>query len=148
MNLYSFKNNHGKFTVCVGDKIELEDGQQFEVDVILPPVTSTDGIAEDRPKMMRRTGENSYVMIEKDKVVDVFGNEHTITDSPCPQCGGDLHLDSVEDQSEVYGEECGHAKIYNLSCPNCGMSFDVREATMAERIDHYNYNHKDKVYEV
>lgn len=141
METYEFKNKHGEFSVKVGDKIMVDDGHQFEIDFILNPVPSIKGGITDKPSIMIRNDDNSYLIINEEKIVEVFANEDTILDSPCPQCGEDMHLDSIENLSEMYGEDCGHAKVYNLSCPNCGMSFEVREATMSERLDHYNYNH-------
>lgn len=142
METYEFKNKHGEFSVKVGDKILVDDGHQFEIDFILDSISSIKGGITDKPSIMICTGENSYSIINEEKITEVFGNEDTILDSPCPQCGEDMHLDSAESLSDYYGEDCGHAKIYNLSCPNCGMSFEVREATMSERLDNYNYNHR------
>lgn len=141
METYKFKNKHGEFSVKIGDKIMVDDGHQFEIDFILNSFSSIMGDITDKHSIMIRTGENSYSILNEEKITEVFGNEDTILDSPCPQCGEDMHLDSVETLSDFYGEDCGHAKIYKLSCPNCGMSFEVREATMSERLDHYNYNH-------
>lgn len=151
METYEFKNKHGEFSVKVGDKIMVDDGHQFEIDFILDSVSSIKGDITDKPSIMIRTSENSYSIINEEKITEVFGNEDTIQNSPCPQCGEDMHLDSVESLSDYYGQQLEtslpqlrswrHAKVYNLSCPNCGMSFEVREATMSERLDNYNYNH-------